>query len=64
MFFAFFYTAIVINPDDVADNIKRSGAYIPGIRPGKHTAEYIDRILGRAHLDRRDLRVGRSASCP
>jgi preprotein translocase subunit SecY len=38
VFFAFFYTAIVINPDDVADNIKRSGAYIPGIRPGKRTA--------------------------
>lgn len=50
MFFAFFYTAIVINPNDVADNIKRSGAYIPGIRPGKRTAEYIDRILGRLTL--------------
>ncbi|HSK09656.1 MAG TPA: preprotein translocase subunit SecY [Vicinamibacterales bacterium] len=50
VFFAFFYTAIVINPNDVADNIKRSGAYIPGIRPGKRTAEYIDRILGRLTL--------------
>ncbi|MEB2343361.1 MAG: preprotein translocase subunit SecY [Deltaproteobacteria bacterium] len=50
VFFAFFYTAIVINPNDVADNIKRSGAYIPGIRPGKKTAEYIDRILGRLTL--------------
>jgi preprotein translocase subunit SecY len=50
IFFAFFYTAIVINPTDVADNIKRSGAYIPGIRPGKRTAEYIDRILGRLTL--------------
>ena len=50
IFFAFFYTAIVINPNDVADNIKRSGAYIPGIRPGKRTAEYIDRILGRLTL--------------
>jgi len=50
IFFAFFYTAIVINPNDVADNIKRSGAYIPGIRPGKRTAEYIDRILGRMTL--------------
>jgi preprotein translocase subunit SecY len=50
VFFAFFYTAIVINPDDVADNIKRSGAYIPGIRPGKRTAEYIDKILGRLTL--------------
>jgi preprotein translocase subunit SecY len=50
VFFAFFYTAIVINPTDVADNIKRSGAYIPGIRPGKRTAEYIDKILGRLTL--------------
>ena len=50
IFFAYFYTAIVINPTDVADNIKRSGAYIPGIRPGKRTAEYIDRILGRLTL--------------
>jgi preprotein translocase subunit SecY len=50
VFFAYFYTAIVINPTDVADNIKRSGAYIPGIRPGKRTAEYIDRILGRLTL--------------
>jgi preprotein translocase subunit SecY len=50
IFFAFFYTAIVINPTDVADNIKRSGAYIPGIRPGKRTAEYIDRVLARLTL--------------
>ena len=50
VFFAFFYTAIVINPTDVADNIKRSGAYIPGIRPGKRTADYIDKILGRLTL--------------
>jgi preprotein translocase subunit SecY len=47
IFFCFFYTAIVINPDDVADNIKRSGGFIPGIRPGKRTAEFIDTILGR-----------------
>jgi preprotein translocase subunit SecY len=50
IFFAFFYTAIMINPTDVADNIKKSGAYIPGIRPGKKTAEYIDRILSRITL--------------
>jgi len=50
VFFAYFYTAIVINPVDVAENIKRSGAYIPGIRPGRRTAEYIDRILGRLTL--------------
>ena len=47
IFFAFFYTAIVINPVDVADNIKRSGGFIPGIRPGKRTAEFIDHVLSR-----------------
>jgi preprotein translocase subunit SecY len=50
VFFAFFYTAIVINPDDVADNIKRSGGFIPGIRPGKKTAEFIDHVLSRVTL--------------
>ena len=44
------HTAIMINPADVADNIKKSGAYIPGIRPGKKTAEHIDRILTRITL--------------
>ncbi len=47
IFFAYFYTGIMINPDDVADNIKRGGGYIPGIRPGKRTAEYIERVLNR-----------------
>jgi preprotein translocase subunit SecY len=50
VFFCYFYTAIMINPADVAEIIKRSGAYIPGIRPGKKTAEYIDRILTRITL--------------
>ncbi len=50
IFFCFFYTAIVINPVDVSENIKRFGGYIPGIRPGKKTAEYIDRILSRLTL--------------
>jgi len=50
MFFAFFYTGIMINPDDVADNIKKNGGYIPGIRPGKRTAEYINRVLSRITL--------------
>jgi preprotein translocase subunit SecY len=50
VFFAFFYTAIVINPDDVADNLKRQGGSIPGIRPGGHTAKYIDGVLGRLTL--------------
>jgi len=50
IFFAYFYTAIMIDPNEVADNIKRFGGYIPGIRPGKKTAEYIDRILSRLTL--------------
>ncbi len=50
VFFCYFYTAVMIDPNDVAENIKRSGAYIPGIRPGKKTAEYIDRILSRITL--------------
>ncbi len=47
VFFAYFYTAMVFNPVDVADNLKKHGGYIPGIRPGKQTAEYIDHILTR-----------------
>jgi preprotein translocase subunit SecY len=50
IFFCYFYTAIMINPAEVAENIKRSGAYIPGIRPGKKTADHIDRILTRITL--------------
>ncbi|MEW7008372.1 MULTISPECIES: preprotein translocase subunit SecY [unclassified Lentilitoribacter] len=46
-FFAFFYTAIVFNPKETADNLKSHGGYIPGIRPGDRTAEYIDRVLTR-----------------
>ena len=47
IFFAYFYTAVTFNPVDVADNLKKHGGYIPGIRPGKQTAEYLDRILTR-----------------
>jgi len=47
IFFAFFYTAVVFNPIDVAENLKRHGGYIPGVRPGQNTAEYIDKILTR-----------------
>jgi len=50
VFFCYFYTAIMINPDDVAENIKKSGAYVPGIRPGKNTADYINRVLTRVTL--------------
>ena len=47
IFFAYFYTAIIFNPDDVAENMRKHGGFIPGIRPGKRTAEYIDTILTR-----------------
>lgn len=46
-FFCFFYTAIIFNPSDVAENLKKHGGFIPGIRPGHPTAEYIDRVLSR-----------------
>ena len=47
IFFCYFYTAVTFNPVDVADNLKKNGGFIPGIRPGKKTAEYIDRVLTR-----------------
>jgi preprotein translocase subunit SecY len=47
IFFAYFYTAVTFNPVDVADNLKKYGGYIPGIRPGKKTADYIDHVLSR-----------------
>jgi len=47
VFFAYFYTAVTFNPVDVADNLKKNGGYIPGIRPGKKTADYIDHVLSR-----------------
>jgi len=50
IFFAYFYTAIIFNPDDVAENMRKYGGFIPGIRPGKRTAEYIDTILTRITL--------------
>ncbi len=49
-FFCYFYTAVTFNPEDVADNMKKYGGFIPGIRPGKRTAEYIDRVLTRLTL--------------
>ncbi|MFP4475910.1 MAG: preprotein translocase subunit SecY [Desulfatibacillaceae bacterium] len=50
VFFCYFYTAVTFNPADVAENLKKYGGYIPGIRPGKRTAEYIDRVLTRITL--------------
>ncbi len=49
-FFCYFYTAVTFNPNDVADNMKKFGGYIPGIRPGQKTAEYIDKVLTRITL--------------
>ena len=62
VFFTYFYTALTFHPDDVADNIKKHGGYIPGIRPGRQTAEYIERVLNRitfggAHLPGGHLRL-------
>jgi len=50
IFFCYFYTAVVFNPTDVAENMKKFGGYIPGIRPGQKTAEFIDRVLSRVTL--------------
>jgi preprotein translocase subunit SecY len=47
IFFCYFYTAIIFNPDDVAENMRKYGGFIPGIRPGRKTAEYLDTILTR-----------------
>ena len=50
IFFTYFYTAIVLNPEDLSDNMKKYGGFIPGVRPGKRTSEYIDRVLTRVTL--------------
>jgi preprotein translocase subunit SecY len=50
VFFAYFYTAIIYNPKEIAENLKKSGGFIPGVRPGRETAEYIDQILTRVVL--------------
>jgi preprotein translocase subunit SecY len=50
VFFCFFYTALVFNPKETADNLKKGGAFVPGIRPGEQTAKYIDTIMGRLTL--------------
>ena len=47
VFFCFFYTALVFNPKEIADNLKKSGAFIPGIRPGEQSARYIDNVVSR-----------------
>jgi preprotein translocase subunit SecY len=50
VFFTYFYTAIIFNPVDLAENLKKQGAFIPGVKPGARTAEYIDRVLSRISL--------------
>ena len=50
IFFSFFYTALVYNPDELADNMKKSGGFIPGIRPGRKTSEFFNYILTRIGL--------------
>jgi preprotein translocase subunit SecY len=50
IFFCFFYTALVFNPRETADNLKKSGAFIPGIRPGEQTSRYIDKVMSRLTL--------------
>jgi len=50
LFFTYFYTAIIFNPVDLAENLKKQGAFIPGVKPGARTAEYIDRVLTRITL--------------
>ena len=50
LFFTYFYTAIIFNPIDLAENLKKQGAFIPGVKPGARTAEYIDRVLTRVTL--------------
>ena len=47
IFFTFFYTAIVFNPDETAENLRKYGGFVPGIRPGKATADYLDHVLSR-----------------
>jgi preprotein translocase subunit SecY len=61
IFFAFFYTSIVFNPTETADNLKKYGGFIPGIRPGERTAEYIDYVLTRITVSARP--TSRSSAC-
>lgn len=50
IFFCYFYTALTFNPKDIADNLKKSGAFVPGVRPGEHTADYLDTVITRLTL--------------
>ncbi len=48
--FTYFYTAVIINPNQIAEDLKRNGGYIPGVKPGKQTAEYLDSVMSRITL--------------
>ena len=61
VFFAFFYTAIVFDPVETADNLKKHGGFIPGIRPGERTAQYIDHVLTRVTV--LGAAISRSSAC-
>jgi len=50
IFFCFFYTALIFNPKEIADNLKKSGAFVPGVRPGKQTADFLDQVMSRLTL--------------
>ena len=61
VFFSFFYTAVVFNPEETADNLKRYGGFIPGIRPGKNTEKYFDYVLTRITVI--GAAISRSSAC-
>ena len=58
LFFTYFYTSIIFNPIDLAENLKKQGGFIPGVKPGAKTAEYIDQVVTRITLPGRDLPHG------
>ena len=64
VFFCYFYTSIVFNPVDTADNMRKYGGFIPGIRPGKKTADYIDTVLSRITVVGAVYLTRSSRSCP
>ena len=62
LFFTYFYTSIIFNPIDLAENLKKQGGFIPGVKPGAKTAEYIDQVVSRITLPGRDLPDGHRAA--
>ena len=64
IFFTYFYTSIIFNPVDLAENLKKQGGFIPGVKPGTKTAEYIDEVMSPDHAAGRDLPDVHRAACP